>query len=76
MPQSSPLEGIEWALIKYSDPKKSVAIYVMGMIYRRSYDIAINKITNLNKKNSKQEFMQLVFLLKIQQIDFQLLCVK
>ena len=41
------------------------------------YDIAINKITNLNKKkNSKQEFMQLVFLLKIQQIDFQLLCVK
>ena len=75
---SSPLEGIEWALIKYSDPKKSVAIYVMGDDYTGGdYDIAINKITNLNKKkNSKQEFMLLVFLLKIRQIDFQLLCVK
>ena len=48
---SSPLEGIEWALIKYSDPKKSVAIYVMGDDYTGGdYDIAINKITNLNKK--------------------------
>ena len=50
---SSPLEGIEWALIKYSDPKKSVAIYVMGDDYTGGdYDIAINKITNLNKKKN------------------------
>ena len=48
---SSPLEGIEWALIKYSDPKKSVAIYVMGDDYTGGdYNTAINKITNLNKK--------------------------
>ena len=48
---SSPLEGIEWALIKYSDPRKSVAIYVMGDDYTGgNYDIAINKITKLNKK--------------------------
>ena len=48
---SSPLEGIEWALIKYSDPKKSIAIYVMGDDYTGgNYDIAINKITKLNKK--------------------------
>ena len=48
---SSPLEGIEKALIKYSDPKKSVAIYVMGDDYTGGdYEVAINKITNLNKK--------------------------
>ena len=48
---SSPLEGIEWALIKYSDPRKSIAIYVMGDDYTGgNYDIAINKITKLNKK--------------------------
>ena len=48
---SSPLEGIEWALIKYSDPRKSVAIYVMGDDYTGGdYEVAINKITKLNKK--------------------------
>ena len=48
---SSPLEGIERALIKYSDPRKSTAIYVMGDDYTGgNYDIAINKITKLNKK--------------------------
>ena len=52
---SSPIEGIEWALINYSDPKKSVAIYVMGDDYTGGeYDIAINKITNLNKKKKIQ----------------------
>ena len=48
---SSPVEGIERALINYSDPNKSIAIYVMGDDYTGGdYEIAINKITRFNKK--------------------------
>lgn len=47
---SSPLEGIEVALLKYAKPNISTSIYVFGDDYTGpSYDLVINKIT---KKNS------------------------
>ena len=48
---SSPVEGIEKALKNYSEPNKSVSIYVVGDDYTGGdYDQTIDRITKINKK--------------------------
>ena len=60
---SSPVEGIEKALKNYSEPNKSVSIYVVGDDYTGGdYDQTIDRITKINKKKFSTKIHGIGFL--------------